>query len=1760
MPTRIVSLLLLLALSLLPSLAAGQNYQAAVVSFSLINADKDQPIAGFDPLTNGATLNLALLPTRNLNIRANTSGTVASVRFGFDNNPNYRTDDVSPYSLAGDSGGDYFAWTPAIGNHTVIATPYRMTRARGPAGSPLSISFAVIDSQGPNQPPTVNAGADQAITLPTNTVTLTGTASDDGLPSGTLTVAWTVVSGPGAVTFGTPTATTTTATFASAGVYVLRLTASDGALSASDDVTVTVNPAAPTNQPPTVNAGADQAITLPTNTVTLTGTASDDGLPSGTLTVAWTVVSGPGAVTFGTPTATTTTATFASAGVYVLRLTASDGALSASDDVTVTVNATSTFSPIRINAGGGAYLDSLGRTWEADSYFVGPSSTYSTSQPISGTTDDALYQTERFGKIFGYQIPVPNGSYEVDLHFAEIYWTAAGRRVFDVSVEGALVLDDVDLWSVAGANAAFVTTVAASVMDGVLNIGFSTAVDNAKISAIEVRQRQVSTEIRIDAGGPGYTDPLGQVWLPDTNFVGGYTFSTTAPIAGTTDDPLHQTERYGNFSYQIPVQNGGYQVTLHFAEIYWTEPGQRVFDVLLEGSVVLDNFDVFQAAGAANTAVTRTFAVQVNDGVLNIDFVSIVDFAKVSAIEVGPHEDTGHPFLHVVINAPSYVVDYDGNGSQAVPLDGSGSHTHEPGRTIVSWMWQEGTTTLGSTPTINPVLGVGAHTITLTIGDDGTPPETFAGSVVVNVFPINAVGGVLTTYHPGGSIDAPGPVGYEEVRSALRVDAVGGMVGGSPYAGNVVVVMTGALQVTAAGNYAFQLVGGTAAQVYVDGTLVTGPRTLTAGPHGIEARFAVSTIAVLPAEVLVSVNGGPAGPVPSGSLEHDETNLPPFLNALTPSSGAEAGGEAVRIDGIGFFTKATGEVTVNWGGTILSGPALTINARGTAITLLTPPGTGTVSVSVQTPNGTSNSLPFTYVAGTAPVDFQITNIAGATPLAPTQAAWGPDGRLYVGSANGPITIYTFDDNYNVVGTQVVNTIAGLSNPTILGIAFNPFDSPSPVKVYVAHSQLFANGGACFTGPSPYSGEVSVLTGPNFDTAQPLITGLPVSNHDHGVNGLEFDNNGDLLIAVGATTNAGVAGDCEIGQLPESPFSAAILRAKLSKGASFNGTITYVGAPPPPSNNVDQMFGEVVSVAPGVDIEVLAAGLRNAFDLVLTTRGRLYATDNGPNFGFGPASTGPTTEGPDPQDGDELNLIGLGDYYGHPNRNRGREDVREYVYQGNSAPANPAAFTQGLAAFAPSTNGITEYRAQTFGGAMQGELLTQQWRGQTYRTTLSPDGRSVTSNVILTVALNGLDILTGPGGVLIGIDYSDNAVKIARPIVAAAAGLSVYDIFPWRAPASGGTPFVIGGSGFGTLADTAVTIGGLPATLTSVSATRIRGTVPANPSPTAQLLDVVVAVSAQQKTLPAAFRYLFAPGQETTGAQALVLINTPSGGLQGGSTFTTGSFQIVNQSTAGQKIERVRIDLRSAVLPDLVYDPNAVAGDVVGKPFTPDSGAAAVGLQGHLLMLPHDSGYDWIEIQFSDFTPGKTFTFSIDVDPTSIQGSAAPGPHESGSVSGLELTGSRVTVFFNDGTMHTGQTFRIPGSDVGSQVVLKGGLPVQPEIQILGVTPPDTVTAANQTVRVTGPVGSSVRLLLVEAGLFTAGVPGGGFDLDPFEANTVLALQEYTASIGAGGFVDIPVILTKSDPDGGLNHFVATLLDGASATGPLSETLVVKYTP
>src|ERR1700730_838939 len=184
-----------------------------------------------------------------------------------------------------------------------------------------------------NQAPVVNAGPNQTINFP-NSATLSASASDDGLPNppGALTYSWSMVTGPGTVSFANASATNTTASFSVSGIYTLSFTSNDGAASSSGNVVITVN------QPPVVNAGSAQTIELPSS-ANLSGSASDDGLPNppGALTYSWTMVSGPGTVTFSNSTALSTTASFSTSGSYTLQLAAFDGSATSARTVVITV-------------------------------------------------------------------------------------------------------------------------------------------------------------------------------------------------------------------------------------------------------------------------------------------------------------------------------------------------------------------------------------------------------------------------------------------------------------------------------------------------------------------------------------------------------------------------------------------------------------------------------------------------------------------------------------------------------------------------------------------------------------------------------------------------------------------------------------------------------------------------------------------------------------------------------------------------------------------------------------------------------------------------------------------------------------------------------------------------------------------------------------------------------------------------------------------------------------------------------------------------------------------------------------------------------------------------------------------------------------------------------------------------------------------------------------------------------------------------------
>jgi hypothetical protein len=151
--------------------------------------------------------------------------------------------------------------------------------------------------------------------------------------------------------------------------------------------------------------------------------------------------------------------------------------------------------PFRVNCAGADYTDTGGNLWHKDQAYqsgswgyYGTSSTIDrgTSTTIANTQDDRIYQTERYS-LSGYRFDIDNGSYDISLLFAENYISQSGDRVFDVTVEGQLKLDNLDVYSEVGMNTALIKTISnVSVTDGQLNITFGSYIENPMINGIMI--------------------------------------------------------------------------------------------------------------------------------------------------------------------------------------------------------------------------------------------------------------------------------------------------------------------------------------------------------------------------------------------------------------------------------------------------------------------------------------------------------------------------------------------------------------------------------------------------------------------------------------------------------------------------------------------------------------------------------------------------------------------------------------------------------------------------------------------------------------------------------------------------------------------------------------------------------------------------------------------------------------------------------------------------------------------------------------------------------------------------------------------------------------------------------------------------------------------------------------------------------------------------------------------------------------------------
>jgi fibronectin type 3 domain-containing protein len=411
-----------------------------------------------------------------------------------------------------------------------------------------------------------------------------------------------------------------------------------------------------------------------------------------------------------------------------------------SSEVSGTPQSSSGSGGISINCGGAA-----ASPFVADVDFTGGgtqvvTNTIDTSLLTGTVPPQAVLQSNRYGA-FTYTIPglTAGATYPVTLYFAEEYWTATGKRVFNVSINGTNVLTNFDIYATAGATYKAVqkSFTATANSSGQIVITTTNVTDNAQINGIVIGSSsggggtapaaptglsasagnaQVSlswtgstgatsynvyrgttaggestTPIATGVTATSYTDtgltngttyyykvaavntygtsgmsnevsvtPAGSTgsggmsincggaaaspFVADVDFTGGGTQVVTNTIdtsllTGTAPpQAVLQSNRYGAFTYTIPglTAGGSYNVTLYFAEEYWTAAGKRVFNVSINGTNVLTNFDIYTTAGATNKAVQKSFTATANSsGQIVITTTNVTDNAQINGIVVG---------------------------------------------------------------------------------------------------------------------------------------------------------------------------------------------------------------------------------------------------------------------------------------------------------------------------------------------------------------------------------------------------------------------------------------------------------------------------------------------------------------------------------------------------------------------------------------------------------------------------------------------------------------------------------------------------------------------------------------------------------------------------------------------------------------------------------------------------------------------------------------------------------------------------------------------------------------------------------------------------------------------------------------------------------------------------------------------------------------------------------------------------------------------
>ncbi|MEL7160647.1 MAG: PKD domain-containing protein, partial [Bacteroidota bacterium] len=351
-------------------------------------------------------------------------------------------------------------------------------------------------------------------------------------------------------------------------------------------------------------------------------------------------------------------------------------------DLSLTVTSPSVTTPFRMNVAGPEY-DLNGDVFAAETteFLVNAGNT-STSQatydPNPGNT--GLYLPRRFGDDFGYAIPIEDGDYEVVLHMVENFFTGGGSRVFDVLLEGVLVLDDKDLAADEGKGVLFLLREEVTVTDGILDIQWLASENNGIVQAVEVLPIIPNTP-------PVIADQSFDVDENTTGLVG-----TVIANDVDTDDVLSFTITAGNDANSFSLDETTGELTLDVAQDHETSP-QLILTVEVSD-------------GTATTSATVT--------------VNIID--------------AGAP-PNVLPTAFFTADPLTGDAPLTISFDASGSTDSDGTITAYNWSFGDGETGSGETPS-HDFLTAGEYTVSLTVTDeDGATSAEVTETITVTEAP-----------------------------------------------------------------------------------------------------------------------------------------------------------------------------------------------------------------------------------------------------------------------------------------------------------------------------------------------------------------------------------------------------------------------------------------------------------------------------------------------------------------------------------------------------------------------------------------------------------------------------------------------------------------------------------------------------------------------------------------------------------------------------------------------------------------------------------------------------------------------------------------------------------------------------------------------------------------------------------------------------------------------------------------------------------------